>query len=118
MRNNIASFVKSNSNSVKIWAKSNVKINSTSFRKSDPSRYHRNYFDGIVKNLKDIQKIYGSGWSMRYYSYTNYLTFFHREDARGVAGVASATPKFGTLLYKLGSETLLQIFYLLSATPF
>ena len=27
-----------------------------------------------------------------------------REDARGVAGVASATPKFGFLVCKLGSE--------------
>ena len=30
-----------------------------------------------------------------------------REDARGVAGAASATPKFGTLLNKLGSDILL-----------
>ena len=41
-----------------------------------------------------------------------------REDARGVAGVASATPKFGTLLYKLCSKILFQFFYLLFATPF
>ena len=33
-----------------------------------------------------------------------------REDARGVAGAASATPKFGTLLNKLGSDILLHFF--------
>ena len=33
--------------------------------------------------------------------------FKNREDARGVV---SATPKFRTLLYKLGSEILLPIF--------
>ena len=32
----------------------------------------------------------------------------YREDARGVAGVASATPKFENLLYKLGSEFFLK----------
>ena len=37
----------------------------------DLSRYHRNYFDGIEKNLQDIRKIYGSGWSMRLYYQLN-----------------------------------------------
>ena len=39
------------------------------------------------------------------------LFVFHwstREDARGVAGVASATPKLENLLYKLGSEFFLK----------
>ena len=30
-----------------------------------------------------------------------YIVPIHREDARGVAGVATATPKFQVLLYKL-----------------
>ena len=36
----------------------------------------------------------------------------------GVAGVASATPKFETLFHKLGYEISSKTFYLLSATPF
>ena len=46
-----------------------------------------------------------------------YITWLHsnlinlvacREDARGVAGVASATPKFENLFYKLGSKIFLK----------
>ena len=32
---------------------------------------------------------------------TNYAPYKAREDARGVAGVAAATPKFQVLLYKM-----------------
>ena len=49
------------------FTKSNKHILFSKFSELDTKRYHRNYFDGIEKNLQDIQKIYGSGWSMRLY---------------------------------------------------
>ena len=69
-------------------------------QKSDP--YHRNYFNGIKKNLEVIQKYYGPKWSMRlYYHMSNSSTHmktlcnFACEHPELELCNVEFTPKFG-----------------------
>ena len=47
----------------------------------------------------------------------NIHTQIDREDARGVAGVAAATPKFQVLLYKMVLKISKNFLYTMPATP-